>query len=116
MAEHLAFDQLETIDLSFCLSIAPGGRESGVYCAAVSLQSGGECLDDGHTGCTGFGKPGLQISRGGMDVCLLAGVAGANESGEPLSQLCDDGSVVVLLDSGNGCNIGGCQHGWRLRE
>ncbi len=76
MTEHLAFDQLQPINLSFGLSIAPGCGESGGDRATISLQSGGECLDDGHAGCTGFGKPDIQISRGRMDVCLLAaGVA-----------------------------------------
>jgi hypothetical protein len=43
MAEHLAFDQLETIDLSFRLSIAPRGGESG----AVAFQPG-EGFHRGH--------------------------------------------------------------------
>jgi hypothetical protein len=116
MAEHLAFDHLETIDLSFGLSIAPGGCESGIYRAAISSQSGGKCLDDGHAGGTGLGKPGSQISRSRTDVCLLAGVASADECGEAARQFCDDGSVVVLLDPGDGCSIGGCQHGMRLHE
>ena len=114
MTEHLAFDQLQPINLSFGLSIAPRGRESGANCATISLQSGGEGLDDGHAGCTGFGKPGIQISRGRMDICLLADVACADESGELARQFRDDCSVVVLLEPGDGRSVGGRQHGRRL--
>ena len=108
MTEHLAFDQLQTINLSFSLSIAPRGRESGANRAAVCSQSGGEGLDDGHAGGTGVGKSGIQISRSRMDVCLLADVARADESGELSRQLCNDGSVVVLLDPGDDGGVSRC--------
>ena len=116
MTEHLAFDQLQPINLSFGLSIAPGSCESGTNRATIPPQSGGECLDDGHAGGTGFGKPGIQISRGRIDICLLAGAARADESGEPARQFRDDCSVVVLLDPGDGRGVGGGQHGRRLHE
>ena len=116
MTEHLAFDQLQPIHLSFGLSIAPGGCESSANRASISLQSGGECLDDGHAGCTGVGKPGLQISRSRMDVCLLSGIARTDQSGKPARQLRDDGSVGVLLDPGNGGGVSSGKHGRRLHE
>src|SRR6478736_8470305 len=78
MTEHLAFDELEAIDLSFPLSIAPRGGGSG----AVSFQRGGESFHGGHAGYSGLGKPVRQLSLGRADVCLLAGVGGAHESDE----------------------------------
>src|SRR5690242_2372584 len=101
MTEHLAFDELETIDLSFRLSIAPRGGESGADRAAVSFQPGGEGFHGRDARYTSLGKPVRQLSPGRVDVSLIAGVAGAHERGEPAGQFCDGGSLRVLLDTRN---------------
>src|SRR3982751_3447228 len=105
MAEHLAFDQLETIDLSFRLSIAPRRGESGADRAAVSFQPGGERFHSRDTRCMSLGKPVRQLSLGRVGVCLIAGVASAHERGELACQFRDGGSLRVLLDTRNDRSI-----------
>ena len=116
MAEHLAFDQLETIGLSFRLSIAPGGGESGADRAAIASSPAAKVSIVGHAGCSGLGKPGCQLSLGHAGVCLIAGVAGAHESGELARQFRDDGCVRVLLDTRNDSGIRWRQFCRRLHE
>lgn len=101
MAKHLAFDELETIDLSFRLSIAPRCGERGVDRADVSVEPGGERFHSRDTRCTGLGKPVCQLRLSHLGVCLIAGVAGAHESGELARQFRDDGRLRVLLNARN---------------
>lgn len=102
--------------LSFGLAIAPRGGESGADRAAVSFQSGGERFHSRDTRYTGLHKPGLQLSLGRLGVCLMAGVAGAHESGELARQFRDDGSLRVLLDTRNDRGVIWHQFCRRLHE
>src|SRR4051794_24308959 len=109
-------DQLETIDLAFRLAIAPRGGKSGADRAAVSFQSGGERFHSRDTRYSGLRKPGLQLSLGHLEVCLMAGVAGTHESGELARQFRDDGSLRVLLNARNDRGIRWRQVCRRLHE
>jgi len=116
MTIHLAFDQLQAIDLSFGLSIAPTHGEGGAHCVAVLLQPGRKRLHRRHAAPAGFDEPGIQFSTGRHGVGLVAGVALAYQKGELAGEHGHGRGVPVLLHARDHCGVGRRQRCGRLHE
>ncbi len=82
MTKHLMLGQLQSIDPSLGLSVAPRRSEGSVHGAAIPRQSGRERFHDARAGCTGLGKPHPRIGAKRRHICVVAGVAQADERGE----------------------------------
>ena len=103
----LPFQELESVDLALSLAAAPGFGERGAHCGAVLLQPSGERLDGADAARTGFGEPGVQVSRRRDGAHGLPGAATADESREPTREGGDLGGLRVLLGPPDGCGVQG---------
>jgi len=113
---HLAFDQLQVIDLSFGLSIAPGHGEGSAYRTGVLLQPGSKRFHCRHATFAGFGEPGIQFSTGCCGIGLVAGVAPTHKGGEPAGEHGHGRGVLILFDTCDRCSVGCWQHCGELHE